>query len=87
MENEIDETFYEVNFVLGLRKSTTAKGVTTVRAFRASTTEPNKLEVNERLLRVKIDVPESLWAMPVIKGRLESRLIEEFEAFIEEAKE
>lgn len=74
----------EVEFLLGLRQRPKGK----VTAFKIWTrSAPGTLAGDERVLRVKLQVPLSLWAYPGMKGRLESRLEEEFEAFLEEMKE
>jgi hypothetical protein len=49
---------------------------------------PNHITRDERLLRVQVDVPESFFAVSAkVKGKIESRLQEEYVALIEELEE
>lgn len=78
------EEYHKVEFLLGLKRS--AKGVV---AFNVWSTKrgPELLNAGARVVKVTMEVPESLWAFPDVKGRLESTLKKEMEAFIKVVNE
>jgi len=84
MSDVSGDVWVEVEFTIGVRQTKRGDGSHTYKLDGAWQDKPNYLDKEIRLVRVKLDVPESLWGMPQVKGRLESRLHEEWEALLEE---
>lgn len=78
-----EDSYQELTFLLGIKK--TNKGLSASNVWNRS--RPKNTDEEERLIWVTLEIPESLWAYPKLKGKLESRLEEEFQAFLVEAKE
>lgn len=64
----------EVTFILGVKRG--SRGLTTTGVWNKR--GPENTEDNERLLEITLEIPASLWARPKMKGRLESRLEEDY---------
>ncbi len=64
----------EVTFILGVKPG--KRGLTTTGVWNKR--GPETTEENERLLEITLEIPASLWARPKMKGRLESRLEEDY---------
>lgn len=76
------DVYNEVTFILGLKK--TNKGVTTSGVWNKL--GPASPSSDERFVQVTLEIPESLWAHPKMKGRMESKLEEDFEGWIKDLK-
>ncbi len=85
----VDEPFHTVEFTVGLQAVRDRDGL--IKAVKGSNLWqdlPNHVGKDERLLRVTVEVPESFFAVSAkVKGRIESRLQEEYVALIEELEE
>lgn len=81
-----DEPFHTVEFTVGIKATRNPDG--TIKSVKGSDLWqdlPNHIGRDERLLRVTVEVPESFFAVATkVKGRIESRLEEEYVALIEE---
>jgi len=75
-----DDVYHELNFLLGIRK--TDKGLSASGVWNKRT--PESPGPDERFVEVTLDIPESLWAHPRLKGRMESRLENEFKTWLTE---
>jgi hypothetical protein len=84
-----DEPFHEVEFLVGIKAEYSKDGtIRLVKPTKLWQTKPQVIPGNVRLLRVKIEVPESFFAVTAtVKGRIESRLQEEYVALIEELED
>jgi len=84
-----DEPFHEVEFTVGLQANFNRDG--TIKSVKGSNLwqdMPNFVNSDTRLLRVKIEIPESFFAVTAsVKGRIESRLEKDFEALMEVLEE
>lgn len=80
------DIWHEVTFTVGLEGLRDPKGeLYKVKAFDLWQGRPEVLLADQRLLQVKVEIPESLFAVAAkVRGRLESRLVEEYQALIEE---
>lgn len=79
--------WHEVEFIVGLRAVTRTNGTIERVDFQdAWVRGPNSavLAPETRLVRVKLEVPESHWKLPAVRGKLKSDLSEEYSAFLEE---
>lgn len=80
-----EEPFHEVEFTVGLQAAFNQDG--TIKYVKGSNLwqdMPNFINSDTRLLRVKIEVPESFFAVTAsVKGRIESRLEEDFVMMME----
>ncbi len=81
-----DEPYHEVEFTVGIKATRNPDGtVKSVKGSHLWQDLPDHVGKDERLLRVKVEVPESFFAVATqVKGRIESRLEEEYVALIEE---
>lgn len=53
--------------------------------FQAWRRKPDKdLPANVKVLKVKLEMPESMWTLPILRGKMKSDLKEEYELFLEE---
>jgi hypothetical protein len=77
----MDDVWHDVEFVLGLVMS--KKGPRAWKIWSRGKPE-GSLDADVRLVRVKLEVPESMWMLPAIRGKLKSELKAEYEAFMEE---
>lgn len=81
-----DEPYHEVEFTVGIKATRNPNG--TIKSVKGTTLWqelPNHIGKDERLLRVTVDVPESFFAVAAkVRGKIESRLQEEYVALIEE---
>jgi hypothetical protein len=85
----VSDIFYDVDFVVGVQAEFDEYGtaLTLPRFTEAWTSGPaGSRDANERLVRVKIEVPQSMWRLPMLRGKMKSDLNEEFEAWIEEVR-
>ncbi len=89
MPDTPDEPFHTVEFTVGIRAARNTDG--TIRKVRGTNLWqelPNHIAKDERLLRVSVEVPESFFSVSTkVKGKIESRLAEEYVALIEELEE
>ncbi len=85
----VDEPFHIVEFTVGIKAFRNTDG--TIKSVKGSNLWqelPNHIAKDERLLRVTVEVPESFFAVSAkVKGKIESRLAEEYVALIEELEE
>jgi len=81
-----DEPYHTVEFTVGIKATRNKDG--TIRSVKGSQLWqglPNHVTRDERLLHVKVEVPESFFAVSAkVKGKIESRLQEEYVSLIEE---
>jgi len=81
-----DEPFHLVEFTVGIKATRNPDG--TIKSVKGSALWqdlPNHVAKDERLLRVSVEVPESFFAVATkVKGKIQSRLEEEYVALIEE---
>lgn len=80
-----DDVWHDVEFVLGLKAKNNVKGeINRVDFAGAWARGPSgNLDAETRLIEVRLQVPESHWKLPAIRGKLRSELTEEYEAFLE----
>lgn len=81
-----DEPFHTVEFTVGIKATRNPNGtIKSVKGSHLWQDLPDRVGKDERLLRVKVEVPESFFSITTkVKGRIESRLEEEYVALIEE---
>lgn len=82
----VDEPFHTVEFTVGIKALRHTNGtIKSVKGSHLWQDLPNHIAKDERLLRVTVEVPESFFAVSTqVKGKIESRLQEEYVALIEE---
>lgn len=85
---QVDDVWHEVEFVLGLQARTKTNGDIERIDFGGAWARGPSTSVGPetRLLRVRLEVPESHWKLPAIRGKLKSDLSEEYVAFLEQMK-
>lgn len=85
----VDEPFHTVEFTVGIKATRNVDGtIRNVKGSQLWQELPNHIAKDERLLRVTVEVPESFFAVSAkVKGKIESRLAEEYVALIEELEE
>ena len=81
-----NEPYHTVEFTVGIKairdRDDHIKGVKGTTLWQEL---PNHIAKDERLLRVTVEIPESFFAVTAkVKGRIESRLEEEFAVLLEE---
>jgi hypothetical protein len=84
-----NDVFYEVDFVVGIEATFDDYGTATLlpRFSDAWSSGPQgQRNAEERLVRVKIEVPQSMWRLPMLRGKMKSDLNEEFQAWVEEIR-
>jgi hypothetical protein len=78
-----EDVYNELTFLLGIKKTRTGLSTTGVWNKRA----PENPGPEDRYIEVTLEIPESLWARPRMKGRMESRLEEDYVDWIKDLKE
>lgn len=83
------DVYHTMTATLGLRAVRNADGsVKKVTCSKAWVDRPDFLEQDVRLMRIEIEVPESFFGFESLaKGKIESRLQEEFTTLVEELTE
>lgn len=81
-----EDVWHEVEFVIGLQARTKTNGdIERVDFYDAWARGPSgSVGPETRLLHVKLEVPESHWRLPAVRGKLKSDLSEEYVAFLEQ---
>lgn len=86
MATKIRDISHKVEFTVGLKAIRHPDG--TIKKIKGEglwQTRPDWVQNDVRLLRMELEIPESFFGLThVAKGRLESRLQEEFEVFMNE---
>ncbi len=82
----LEDEYFVVEFVIGIEALfKEGRELVAPRFTDAWRTGPKgSRDANERLLRVKIEVPMSMWLLPAIRGKIKSDLQEEYQMFMEE---
>ena len=77
------DVWHTVEFCLVLKDD---DGV--IRFSSASRNMPGRdIKTEERVIQVQLEVPESMFRLPLIRGKLKSVLAEEYQAFMEEMED
>lgn len=84
-----NEPYHTVEFTVGIKAMRDRDNrIKEVKGTALWQDLPNHVSKDERLLRVSVEIPESFFAVTAkVKGRIESRLEEEFAVLIEELEE
>ena len=78
----MDDVWHKLEFLIAVEMN---EDYETVKFHQAWLKAPSKdLPSNVRLIKVALEVPESMWRLPAIRGKMKSDLKEEYDAFIEE---
>ncbi len=76
------DVWHELEFLIAVEMN---EDYGTVKFHQAWARKPSKdLPTNVRMIKVKLEVPESMWKLPAIRGKMKSDLKEEYEAFLKE---
>lgn len=74
------DVWHEIEFHLGMKRTSTGE----VRFYRAWLGEPESIDASIRVLKVRLQIPESMWELPTIRGKVKSDLKEEYDMFLTE---
>jgi hypothetical protein len=77
-----EDVYNELTFLLGVKKTRGGLSTTGVWNKRG----PENPGPEDRFIEVTLEIPESLWARPRMKGRMESRLEEDYVDWIKDLK-
>lgn len=81
----MSDYWHEVEFVIGLEAKKTGSRIDRINLYDTWVTQPRgSVDPDVRLFRVKLEVPESNWKLPVLRGKVKSELKQEYEMFVEE---
>lgn len=81
----MEDVWHELEFLVAVELN---EDYNTAKFHQAWARAPSKdLPTSVKLIRVKLEVPESMWRLPTIRGKMKSDLKDEFDAFIEEIGE
>jgi len=78
----MEDVWHDVEFYLAIRLDE-EKGVASL--YQAWRRKPDKdLPASVKVLKVKLEMPESMWRLPILRGKMKSDLKEEYDLFLEE---